>query len=62
MRSIDVGGNVKGRDLGSVAADVEAAVDEQSISRSNTIRNVIGEYAERQTAVETSLERCRSSR
>ena len=37
MRSIDVGGNVKGRDLGSVAADVERP-SRTSISRWNTIR------------------------
>ncbi len=49
MRSIDVGGNVAGRDLGSVAADVKAALaNVQFPLEYNPV--VIGEFAERQAA------------
>ena len=48
-RSIDVGANVKGRDLGSVAAGVEAALKTVEFPLEYH-PEVIGEYAERQKA------------
>jgi CzcA family heavy metal efflux pump len=49
MRSIDVGGNVEGRDLGSVAADVKQAVAKVEFPLEYH-PHVIGEFAERQKA------------
>jgi Cu/Ag efflux pump CusA len=49
MRSIDVGGNVEGRDLGSVADDVRKAVAEIDFPLEFTPA-VIGENAEREAA------------
>jgi CzcA family heavy metal efflux pump len=49
MRSIDVGGNVDGRDLGSVAADVRKAVAEVDFPLEYT-PIVMGENAEREAA------------
>lgn len=48
-RRIDVGGNVKGRDLGSVVADVERALEEVKFPREYH-PELIGEYTERQAA------------
>ena len=49
MRSIDVGGNVRGRDLGSVAEDVKKAVANVDFPL-ETHPELIGEYKERQAA------------
>jgi Cu/Ag efflux pump CusA len=49
MRSIDIGGNVQGRDLGSVVADVKAALATVEFPREYH-PELIGEYAERQAA------------
>jgi Cu/Ag efflux pump CusA len=49
MRYIDVGGNVEGRDLGSVANDVREAVNNVDFPLEN-IPHVIGEVTERETA------------
>jgi CzcA family heavy metal efflux pump len=48
-RKIDVGGNVKGRDLGSVVADVKAALQNIEFPH-EYYPELIGEYAERQAA------------
>jgi Cu/Ag efflux pump CusA len=48
-RSIDVGGNVQGRDLGSVAADVEAAVATVDFPLEYH-PELVGEFVERQAA------------
>ncbi|MBB5081933.1 efflux RND transporter permease subunit [Nonomuraea endophytica] len=48
-RRIDVGANVRDRDLGAVARDVEAALAEVSFPR-GFHAEVLGEYAERQAA------------
>ena len=48
-RTIDVEANVEGRDLGSVARDVEAAVGSIDYPL-GTSAEVLGEYKERQTA------------
>jgi CzcA family heavy metal efflux pump len=49
MRYIDVGGNVEGRDLGSVANDVRAAVKKVEFPH-EYIPTVMGEITERETA------------
>jgi CzcA family heavy metal efflux pump len=49
MRSIDVGGNVEGRDLGSVANDVRAAVKKVDFPLEYN-PTVMGEITERETA------------
>ncbi len=49
FRKIDVTANVKGRDLGSVAADVDAALQNVKFDQEYTF-NVLGEFAERQAA------------
>jgi Cu/Ag efflux pump CusA len=49
MRTIDVGVNVKGRDLGSVAADVKQALATVSFPLEYRPQ-ILGEYAERQAA------------
>jgi Cu/Ag efflux pump CusA len=51
-RRIDVSASVGGRDLGSVAQDVQAAVDATSFDRGYHAE-VIGEYKERQNAEAT---------
>jgi Cu/Ag efflux pump CusA len=51
-RRIDVSASVGGRDLGSVAQDVQAAVDAMSFDRGYHAE-VIGEYKERQNAEAT---------
>jgi len=48
-RSIDVGGNVRGRDLGSVAADVEAAIATVDFPLEYH-PEMVGEFVERQAA------------
>ncbi len=48
-RRIDVGGNVRGRDLGSVVADVKRALATVSFPRGYN-PELIGEYTERQSA------------
>jgi CzcA family heavy metal efflux pump len=48
-RTIDVGANVSGRDLGSVAADVEDALEDIEFPL-GTSAEVLGEYKERQSA------------
>ena len=50
-RKIDVSGNVKGRDLGSVAKDVQAAVAKVSFPLGYHAE-LVGEYAERQVAAQ----------
>jgi len=54
MRSIDVGANVAGRDLGSVVADVEAALKNVEFPLEYH-PELIGEFAERQKAKNTVL-------
>jgi Cu/Ag efflux pump CusA len=49
LRRIDVGANVKGRDLGSVVQDVNEAVDTVEFPHGYSV-DVLGEYAERQAA------------
>ncbi|NRQ31153.1 efflux RND transporter permease subunit [Nonomuraea sp. NN258] len=53
-RRIDVGANVRGRDLGSVARDVEAAVAGMGFPQ-GFHAEVLGEYAERQAAQQRLL-------
>jgi CzcA family heavy metal efflux pump len=48
-RKIDVSANVRGRDLGSVAADVEAAVEQVEFPL-EFHAELVGEYAEREAA------------
>jgi Cu/Ag efflux pump CusA len=50
-RKIDVSGNVNGRDLGSVARDVQAAVAKVSFPLGYHAE-LVGEYAERQVAAQ----------
>jgi Cu/Ag efflux pump CusA len=49
MRKIDVKANVKGRDLGSVYADVRTALNNVKFPR-ETYSELLGEYTERQAA------------
>jgi CzcA family heavy metal efflux pump len=49
MRSIDIGGNVQGRDLGSVVADVQAALATVDFPLEHH-PEILGEFAERQAA------------
>ena len=53
-RRIDVGGNVRGRDLGSVVADVKRALATVSFPRGYN-PELIGEYTERQSAQQRML-------
>src|SRR5688572_11692058 len=48
-RRIDVGANVRGRELGAVAADVERLLADVEFAREYHAE-VVGEYAERQAA------------
>jgi CzcA family heavy metal efflux pump len=50
-RRLDVTANVKGRDLGSVARDVQARVDRIEFPREYSPK-ILGEYAERQAATQ----------
>jgi Cu/Ag efflux pump CusA len=54
MRSIDVGGNVRGRDLGSVVADVRRALASVEFPLEYH-PELIGEYTERQAAEQRVL-------
>jgi Cu/Ag efflux pump CusA len=53
-RKIDVGGNVRGRDLGSVSADVERRLKDVKFPLGYHA-SLIGEYAERQAAQKSML-------
>jgi Cu/Ag efflux pump CusA len=54
IRKHDVGGNVRGRDLGSIVADVEVALAKVDFPL-GYYPELIGEYAERQTAADRMM-------